>query len=129
MKYLRCFNENLEDRQLLSDPTWEIIDNITSDTTSKKSIDFTDSEINKLNLILLQYEFKNTSEKGSNWKDNHSVLTYSCYDSFPHVSIGASSIYIHKYTDDWYYVYFNNKSYKCDQWDGLINFLKFKLSQ
>lgn len=108
MKYLKKFNESIEDQG------FEISSHQERNKTRSlfKSLSFTDEECEEVDIVLNSYGLKE-------------MTTHSNYYK------GDMEIYLSKYEDDWYYVlYYEHQNAnaiicKCDGFDGLINALHY----
>ena len=135
MKYLKLFESHHEYYQEISFDQWP------SGEVLETPERFTEEEFQKIAHI---FNITVKGNKGYGGKDAGSHL-WSIYNitrkynkAVPHVHIILQDkytydLYIYKTPDEWYYVerisVIQDKYYKCDQFDGLLEFLKWIKSQ
>lgn len=102
MKYLKTFESS-------SDDYYHEITDVEWNKLSKRSLRFTEGEFQKIRKLIKHYLDLEIVDLG--------MYNYiSCGNRFE----------INKLDDEWYIVYSHEdeRSYKCDQWEGLLKYIQ-----
>lgn len=105
---------------------WEVTEDEYEDNL-RYSNKLTQGEINNLDKVLTQEELSYEIRENDNRKF---YINYNSVNISIHISDSLlDDISLYKLEDDWFYVMDAAFYYKCDQWDGLLECIKYIIKQ